>query len=135
MITFKEYCKTIREDWGKTSPIPEEVYDFPDKVIVYDKDELKALIEERIERDGVKADLNDIDVSRITDMGELFSHSEFNGDISKWDVSKVRDMFCMFHSSAFNGDISKWDVSNVTNMVDMFYNSPFENNPPKWYKG
>ena len=26
MITFKEYCKTIREDWGKTSPIPKEVY-------------------------------------------------------------------------------------------------------------
>ena len=135
MITYKEHCKTIQEDWGKTSPIPKEVYDFPDKFIVYTKDELKALIEERIERDGVKADLNDIDVSRITDMGELFSHSEFNGDISKWDVSKVRDMFCMFHSSAFNGDISKWDVSNVTNMVDMFYNSPFENNPPKWYKG
>ena len=26
MITFKEYCKTIKEDWGKTSPIPKEVY-------------------------------------------------------------------------------------------------------------
>ena len=30
MITYREYCKTIREDWGKTSPIPKEVYDFPD---------------------------------------------------------------------------------------------------------
>ena len=26
MITYREYCKTIREDWGKTSPIPKEVY-------------------------------------------------------------------------------------------------------------
>ena len=30
MISFKEYCKIIKEDWGKTSPIPKEVYDFPD---------------------------------------------------------------------------------------------------------
>ena len=26
MITYREYCKTIKEDWGKTSPIPKEVY-------------------------------------------------------------------------------------------------------------
>ena len=30
MITYREYCKTIKEDWGKTSPIPKEVYDYPD---------------------------------------------------------------------------------------------------------
>lgn len=30
MITYKEYCKTVKEDWGKTSPIPKEVYDFPE---------------------------------------------------------------------------------------------------------
>ena len=132
MITFKEYCKTIKEDWGKTSPIPKEVYDFPDKIVVYDKKELKALIEERIERDGNTADLNDIDVSRITNMGELFSHSEFNGDISKWDVSKVKNMSCMFRYSKFNGDISKWDVSNVENMEGMFEGSEFNGDISKW---
>ena len=26
MITFREYCKIIREDWGTTSPIPKEKY-------------------------------------------------------------------------------------------------------------
>lgn len=26
MITYREYCRTIREDWGKTSPIPKETY-------------------------------------------------------------------------------------------------------------
>ena len=26
MITFKEYCKNLKEDWGKTSPIPKETY-------------------------------------------------------------------------------------------------------------
>ena len=26
MITYREYCRQINEDWGKTSPIPKEVY-------------------------------------------------------------------------------------------------------------
>lgn len=32
MITFKEYCKILKEDWGKTSPIPKEVYGSPDPI-------------------------------------------------------------------------------------------------------
>ena len=71
------------------------------------KEELKTLIEQRIEEQGLNCDLNDIDVSRITDMSKLFQNSKFNGDISKWDVSNVEDMSCMFASSRFRGDISK----------------------------
>ena len=136
MISFKEFCrdKSIREDWGKTSPIPKEVYDFPDKVPVFSRDELQALIKERIERDGVKADLNDIDVSNITDMSDLFRNSKFNGDISKWDVSNVKDMTGMFDGSDFNGDISGWNVGKVKNMRYMFDGSPRASRPPKWYK-
>jgi surface protein len=39
-------------------------------------------------------------------MSELFDKSEFTGDISKWDVSNVTDMGNMFRYSKFNGDIS-----------------------------
>ena len=47
------------------------------------KSELKAIIRQRIEEYGPKCDLNDIDVSRVTDMSDLFFSSKFNGDISE----------------------------------------------------
>ena len=59
---------------------------------VRNKRELKELINQRIVRYGYNCNLNDIDVSKITDMSELFQDSKFNGDISEWDVSNVRDM-------------------------------------------
>ena len=86
------------------------------------KEELKDIILERIKTKGNKVDLNDIDVSQITDMSNLFSYTDFNGDISCWDVSNVTDMCDMFcWCESFNQDISTWDVSNVTNMERMFY--------------
>ena len=86
------------------------------------KDELESLIQQRIKDEGNEVDLNDIDVSAITDMSGLFSWMDFNGDISKWDVSKVTDMSCMFYRcESFNQDISDWDVSKVTDMNGMFW--------------
>ena len=85
------------------------------------KDELKSLIKQRIKDEGNEVDLNDIDVSAITDMSYLFKRTNFNGDISNWDVSNVTDMRGMFYSCVlFNQDISNWDVSNVSDMAFMF---------------
>ena len=61
------------------------------------KEELKDIIRERIEQEGPKVNLNNINVSNITNMSGLFEEfNNFEGDISKWDVSNVTDMTYMF---------------------------------------
>ena len=91
------------------------------------KKELQKLIEQRIKDEGNEVDLNDIDVSEITDMSGLFEVTDFNGNISKWDVSNVTDMSFMFYDcKSFNQDISNWDVSNVKSNKYMFLNCPIK---------
>ena len=105
------------------------------KIVARDKDHLIELIDARIREQGLNCDLNDIDVSNIREMRELFSYSprkDFNGDISQWDVSNVIDMSRMFYHSRFNGDISKWNVSNVRYMPGMFANSSFNGDISQW---
>ena len=85
------------------------------------KKELIDIIKKRIEQEGNNVNLNDIDVSKITDMSDLFEGTNFNGDISEWDVSNVTSMYAMFwECKSFNQDISGWDVSGVKYMSYMF---------------
>ena len=88
--------------------------------------ELKDLIDKRVVKEGSKCDLNDIDVSLVTDMSFLFYNSGFNGDISKWNVSNVKNMSAMFAYSKFNGDISKWKINKDCKRTDMFYECPIK---------
>jgi surface protein len=86
--------------------------------------ELIKLVQQLIFERGTNADLNDIDVSEITDMELLFndvSDKIENIHIENWDVSKVTNMRGMFaQCKKFNCDLSKWDVSSVKDMEFMF---------------
>lgn len=88
------------------------------------KDELRAVIQEHYNK-GI-FDLNDIDVSEITDFSRFFMGDvnilNKNFDISKWNVSNGKNFSDMFFGcKKFNCDISNWDVSNGTNFDSMFY--------------
>ena len=122
----EDLCRMIRVGVDLSRP----KYNYHPKT----KEELMVIVNELIKERGNEADLNDIDVSQITDMKWIFAHSEFNGNISKWDVSKVKNMKGMFWGSKFNGDISKWDVSNVESMSFMFYRSQFNGDISNWAK-
>ena len=96
------------------------------------KEELKEIINSRFDEEGTDCDLNDIDVSLVTDMSWLFACTDFTGDISEWDVSHVTKMMGMFSRSKFNGDISNWDVSKVDDMSRMFQHAHFDQDISNW---
>ena len=102
MININTY---ITEKLHLNKDIKTQEYNYHPK----DNDEFYDLVHKLIKERGNKANLNDIDVSNITSMFQLFMYSEFNGDISEWDVS------------------------NITNMNYMFEKCPLEKNLPKWY--
>ena len=106
------------------SKIRKQEYNYHPKT----KDELVSLIKDEVENNGLRCNLNHIDVSQITDMSYLFSAElkgydlhKFNGTISKWDVSKVENMICMFaHNKLFNQDISKWKIKKECDTTLIF---------------
>jgi hypothetical protein len=51
------------------------------------------------------------------------------GDINDWDVSRVTNMCDLFRNSKFNDRIDRWDVRNVTSMEGMFTNATDFNQP------
>ena len=115
---MKEIVKFIKEGLKITSKTKVDKYTYHPK----SKKELQDLLNQLIKERGNEGDFNDIDVSKITDMSELFKGmKKFNGDISKWDVSNVTKMSYMFDEcKSFNQPLNNWNVSKVKYMIGMF---------------
>ena len=62
------------------------------------------------------------DVSKVTDMSELFEDkTSFNEDISRWNTRSVTNMNSMFKdATSFNQDISDWNLIGVNTLDAMF---------------
>ena len=96
-----------------------------------------------IKKLGSNANLNHLDMSKVTNMKDLFNANffhntnpnpqlarTFNGDISQWDTSSVTTMEKMFKDTyAFNSPIGDWNTSSVTNMKNLFINADAFNQP------
>ena len=101
-----------------------------------DKDELMQAIQEHYDK-GIY-DLNDIDVSKITDFSSIFDKDKNTGnenfDVSKWNVSNGKNFTHMFYEcSEFNCDLSEWDVSNGECFSYMFFKcNIFNRNLSEW---
>ena len=89
------------------------------EIIIATDETIHQIVKEEIYKYGWKADLNHIDVSKVTDMNRLFSiqykydkliHdlTKFNGNISQWNVSNVKFMYAMFSDSKFTKNLTNW---------------------------
>ena len=84
--------------------------------------ELEAALQEHYKNNIY--DLNDIDVSEITNFSSIFMDEDApnNFDISEWNVSNGKDFSWMFGGcEKFNCDLSNWDVSKGVDFRYMFY--------------
>ena len=107
MINIYEYLITKQNPKSKTIEATDET--------------IKDIVAHEIDQLGFEADLNHIDVSKVTDFRNAFRLKKFNGDISEWDVSNAIMMDQMFQGCLeFNCDLGNWDVSNVVSMTKMF---------------
>lgn len=88
-----------------------------------DYDELKDLLRKLLNERGKDADLNDIDITAVPNVWELFRDLDpHNIDISDWDVSNIKAFTRMFiDCKNFNCDLSKWNLKNATHLNQMFW--------------
>ena len=65
--------------------------------------------------------LNSWVVSKVTDIGVMFSESPFNQPLYNWNLSELKIADHVFYlATQFNQDISNWDMSKVTTIYAMF---------------
>ena len=69
------------------------------------------------------ANLNNWDVSGVTNTSQMFRNTSINSPLNNWNVSNVTNMNTMFNGvSTFNQDLSGWDVSKVSNGTNFMLN-------------
>lgn len=97
------------------------------KIVVNTKKELTTIIKERLKRNCDILDVNDIDVSHLDDLSEVFHQYDATKcdeiHCENWDVRNVKDMSFMFAECECieTVDLSKWKTDSLRKTVGMFY--------------
>lgn len=78
--------------------------------------------------------VNDWDISNVTDLSNSFAYTKFNQPLDNWDVSNVTDMSFMFDGdSVFNQPLDTWNMSKVQFIAYMFRDaSSFDQSLATW---
>ena len=119
-----KYIKPINEFWG---PVLKRdlLGETREEDKFHSKKELREYLKSEIKRQGKNVVIQNIDVSLIEDLSDLFvdiADRVKTLDLSGWNTSNVKNMSYMFYCCARleSLDLSRWDMSNVMNMEDMF---------------
>ena len=89
-------------------------------------EEIREYLKSEIEKQGKNVVIQNIDVSLIEDLSDLFykiTDGVESLDLSGWKTSGVKNMRSMFYkcSSLKSINLSDWDTSNLDNMSNMFW--------------
>ena len=120
-----KYLKPINEFWGdvlKRDLLGETRQE--DKF--HSKKELREYIDSEVEKQGENVVIQNLDVSLIEDMSDLFvdiADRVKTLDLSGWKTSNVKDMSYMFYCCARleSLNLSGWNTSSVKTMHGMFH--------------
>ena len=119
-----KYVKPINEFWGDVLK-RDLLGETREEDKFHSKKEIKEYLRSEIQKQGKNVVIQNLDVSLVEDLSELFS-GICNGvktlDLSGWKTSNAKDMNWLFWSCSTieSLDLSGWDTSNVENMSYMF---------------
>ena len=127
---MKSLSQYIEEDFNFRINRNSEIYSY--KPTTWD--ELKQIVDERVENNPEEIDLTDIDVSNITSLwdrdmyGGLFADSNYvklkTINVKGWNTSNITNLQGLFYGCKSLVNIiglETWDISNVKNMGFIFY--------------
>ena len=119
-----KYLKPINEFWGDVLK-RDLLGETREEDKFHSKKELREYLKSEIKRQGKNVAIQNIDVSLIEDLSDLFvdiADRVKTLDLSGWKTSNVKNMSYMFYCCARleSINLSGWDTSNVENMAWMF---------------
>ena len=120
-----KYLKPINEFWGDVLK-RDLLGETREEDKFHSKKELREYLKSEIKRQGKNVVIQNIDVSLIEDLSDLFvdiADRVKTLDLSGWKTSNVENMSYMFYCCARleSINLSGWDTSSVKTMHGMFY--------------